>query len=648
MSVEVEAATKRAVVFLASAQLPTGNFTSGSSATRTPFKSSKTYHTTFTPALILASLNIIDTPLLAPLKDSLAQWLLSQKSPAWSFNYWAVDAPERQTLPYPDDLDDTFCALLALYGHDTTLVDEACLGQVVKLLIAAESKVGGPYRTWLVGHDAPAAWQDTDLAVNCNIAALLNLVAEPLPNLTTLMEQAITAEHFQSPYYPSVYPILYFLARAYRGSQQATLARCLLSRRKTGRWGTPLQTALAISALCQLGAAEECKQAVAWLQTKQCANGSWQAEAFCIDPAVKKRTHYSGTAALTTALVLEALHRYANATKTQAEKKRAKPHDSMETLFARIKQTAQQELRTAGIHVRPSGLRALDQITAGKNGREIILLPSLFHATLTDAPPLASALFEELGLANLYGWLAYTIYDDFLDDEGNPRLLPVANIALRYSVAHFRAAQPDNAAYQQAITRTFDAIDNANAWEITHCRFTVTPTSITLGQLPGYGDGLSLADRSLGHTLTPLGVLAACGIALHGKSGKALLLALRHYLAARQLNDDLHDWEEDLRRGHITFVVASILDGLALQKRTYKLATIVPSMQRFFWRHRLPSLCGIVQEHTKLARQYARKSGLLTDSHVISHLLDGIDAAASQTLDEQIKAEQFLAAYSNP
>jgi hypothetical protein len=201
-------AMRRGMAFISSAQLSTGAFESWSSPTQLAFKPDATYQTTFVPSLILGAISRLNDPLILPIRDKLATWLQTQKSTHWSFNYWATSAPQRDTMPYPDDLDDTFCALLALYQHDSSIINEACLANVVKILIATENKVGGPYKTWLTS-DPAATWQDIDLAVNANIAAFLRLVAEPLPNITKLLNEAITKQMFTSPYYPSPYPIIY-------------------------------------------------------------------------------------------------------------------------------------------------------------------------------------------------------------------------------------------------------------------------------------------------------------------------------------------------------------------------------------------------------------------------------------------------------
>ncbi len=642
----IEKAVQKGMAFLYSAQQADGGFASFSSPTMSPFKPVHTYQTTFTPALILSALNTIDGSPAKKVKKKLAAWLLAQRGTAWSFNYWALAAPERKKLPYPDDLDDTFCALVALRQYDPTLVDESCLGNVVKLLVAAETQVGGPYKTWLVPKTTPKTWQDVDLAVNSNIAYFLGLVAEPLPNLTALQEQAILAGSFMSPYYPSPYPLIYYIARTYTGEHADKLIDYLVTHEASG-WGeSPLSTALAISALTQLDRGDLCNKAIRRLLTNQRVDGSWAAEAFCLDPALHNKKFYSGCPALTTALSLEALARYEKSTRSVPEK-RVMPRNTKtdDKLYEHVNQQATAELYTLKPNLRKQSMSILDRIYNQDKSREILLLPYFFNKSLlSPAAPKSADSFVELGLANLYGWMAYTIYDDFLDNEGVPKLLSAANVALRRSVKHFDQAL-SNPAFQQLVTQTFDEIDEANTTELVSYRMDVTNKAIVVSDVPSYANVLDLANRSMGHTLTPLGVLAAAGVALDDPRALLVRRALQHYLVARQLSDDLHDWEQDVRAGIITYVVATILRELSVTSGSHAFTKLVPRMQQQFWHNTLVSVCEIITEQTALARSTALSSGLLKQSNIIATLVDDIDATVTKTLTEQSKAEKFLAAY---
>ncbi|HEY5806200.1 MAG TPA: prenyltransferase/squalene oxidase repeat-containing protein [Candidatus Saccharimonadales bacterium] len=641
-------ALRRGSAFLASIQQADGGFNSFSSPSQAPFKPQITYKTTFTPALILAALSAIDNPLANSMRKKLAAWLLLQKSPAWSFNYWATSAPQCTAMPYPDDLDDTFCALTALYLHDPSIIDEACLGKVVKLLIATEEQVGGPYRTWLVkNNEVPQIWQDVDLAVNSNIAFFINMVAEPLPNLNNLMESAIAAQKFYSPYYPSAYPILYYLARSYRGSQANELARYILKCQRRGWWGTPLQTALAVSALARLGYINRCGAAVSHLLEYQRKDGSWRAESFCLDPAIKNQKYFNGSDALTTAFALEAIGLYSRRRKVVPTPPCLLSDPVGNRLQSQLYNTAKKAMNGLGADLKRQYRPIIEQTIRRDDRREITLLPYFFNNSLITPVSLErTELFIHLGLANLYGWTAYTIYDDFLDGEGEPKLLPAANTALRCSLKEFRRALPANELFQNLVEQTFGIIDSANAWELAHCRAKTTSSSIIISHLPKYGNTLNLANRSLGHTLTPLGVLAEAGVQPDNPRAILVWRALRHYIAARQLNDDLHDWEEDLRAGIITYVVAAILAQMSVPPGEYAFASLIPDMQRQFWHSTLNSVCAAATSHTNSARRDVRASGLLLEENIINRLVGRLDESVKSSLHEQGKAKQFLAAYT--
>jgi hypothetical protein len=638
----------RGLDYIAKMQQPDGSFVCFSSPSKRPFVQKTTYVTTFAQAIMLAALAQVKSEKACRVRSRLADWLLEQRSPYWSFNYWPRNHELSKQLPYPDDLDDTFCALTALYQHDPRLVDATCLAGVAKLLIATEAEVGGPYRTWLVPPDSDAVWTDVDVAVNSNIAGFLQLVAGPLPNLTALMERAIADKKLTSSYYPSAYPVAYYVARAYRGPQAERLAEDLLKRARQGFWGTPLQTALAVSALVHLGRAEACEPAVRYLQSSQQENGSWPAEAFCIDPAQGGQTFYSGSSALTTALVLEALAG-AEAARPCADLKTGiagQEHDRR-PLNSQIYRLARDEFRRLPEPLASACGQVSRSMQKVDSHHEITLLPAFFASALKACPAwVDEQRLLRLGQTNLYGWMAYTLFDTVIDEKSGMELLPAASAALRRCQAGFWACLPGDAAFQQLVEQTFDVIDAANTWEAANCRFKVTRSHITVAALPRYGRRHKLAERSLGHALTLLAILTAEGYALQCAEIKNLHLGFTHYLIARQLCDDLHDWEQDLRQGRVTYVVAELLRSMRVKPGRHDLRDLLPLAQRRFWHHAVRPLCDTALNHLVIARRAYAASNLFTAKNEFFDLLDRLEAGLQKTLDEQAAAVDFLHAYS--
>lgn len=638
MTARVEKAITTGVTFLASTQAPDGSFATYISSGKS-FQSARELRTTFAPALILGALAPVGNA--GHIRNKVATWLLAQKNPDWSFNYWPARAEERTTRPYPNDLDDTCCAIIGLYRHDPTIVDSACLAKLVRLLLATEKIVGGPYKTWLVSKQAGAVWQDVDLAVNCNVAYLLRLIAKPLPNLDALMERTIATKQFASRYYPIPLVVTYFLARAYSGPNGQSLARYITAKQKNGHWQTPGQTALALSALHNLGDAEKTSDAVKYLLSQQQPDGSWPAEAFWLDEVQASGKQYAGSSALTTALVLEVL------TNLNVASPRQKPaQESWQKGLQKVVHLAEQRLRQLGSPLRQHSLKALASVGKGGSAREIVLLPHIVADSLTQKVRVRQHFYATLGLANLFGWIAYTIYDDFLDGEGKPRLLPVANVAMRESLACFAQALPQHEQFAAEVHNAFARIDAANAWEVTHCRLASDERTVHVSVLPKYRRVVYLAERSIGHGLTPLAVLAATGLSLDDSRVQLFKKAFTHYLAARQLNDDLHDWQHDFRQGHVSYVVAFLLGELDVTPGRHSFGVLLPQMERHFWQHSLQALCKKVSDQIALSRRALAASGLFKPQNQFLGLLNELDQSMTRTLQEQQKALEFLRAYS--
>lgn len=636
---------RKGLAFIASQQQADGSFLSQSSPLPEAWQPDTKYHTTFTPALILACLSAV--PDASIITKPLAKFVLAQKSPHGSFNYWAKKSPARKSLPYPDDLDDTFCSLIGLYLHGQTLVNEKLLAQMVKLLLATEVKPGGPYRTWLVAASADKAWQDVDLAVNANIAYFVSLVSNRLPKLDGLIKKAVATKKLNSPYYPSALPVLYYLARACPDDTKAKLAALTEQTWRATSQPTPLEAALTLLSLCRLKPQSRLIPSIRqFILNSQTSNGSWAASAFCLDPAKNGQQYFSGCEALTTAFCVEALAAHDNLPTSQLPTARARTDKRAGRLQAKVVAQATARFKLLAPDLRKQAQQIFQKTVAGDDKHEITLLPYLFNQSLVQPSKINDATLVKLGLANLYGWIAYTIYDDFLDDEGQPALLSVANVSLRASLLSFLEALPSNQQFHQRITQTFDIIDGANAWEIAHCRFKVDAAGVILDKLPHYGRRAKLAERSLGHGLTPLAVLLTSGKTLADPKVQAIDQAFRQYLIARQINDDCHDWKDDLKRGHVTYVVSHILQNLP-DGTPQSFSKLLPAMDTVFWHHSLTNICNTMQSHLKLGRRQLTKQALLVPDNLVSRLLDGVEVSVQETIAGQAQAIKFLRSYRN-
>lgn len=640
MGVGTQRALLRGAKYLGANQSSDGSYVSYSR----PRDSSdaRTYHTTFFPSLILASLARIDIPELQDVTEGLADFLLAQKSEHWSYNYWARTSSEFSSMPYPDDMDDTFCALAALSQAKSVIFDGKVLGVVTQLLIHTEAQEGGPYRTWLVGPGTAKAWQDVDIAVNANIAYFLSLHDVTLPNIEHLIDTAILQNKLSSPYYPNIFPIAYFISRWYRGEQLPVLLDMVRKR----KYATPQQAALKLMTLLNGNNGDfDTQSIVEYILKNQHADGGWPADAFCIDPTTGGKVHYASSPYLTTALCMQALDMHQRSHRAPAALNVA-PLQS--EIYGDVVSAVKRHIATLkSPELRDNTMAVLTDMLARDNDKQIILLPQMTAQVLglkTDQHVLA-----KLAMASLWGWMAYTIYDDFLDGEGRPGALPSANVALRQLVAVLATIMPRNQTFHTEIADVLDRLDGANAWEVTHCRGVLKRGRLYIEELPDYGDYWQLAERSLGHTISGLGVLYAARMS--AQTIDALRQFFRHYLIARQLNDDAHDWQQDLAHTHVNAIGVRILrrwqaDGGSLEQGIH-LKQEAEKLSLIMWEHVVQDVVQDIDTHIAAARQALDKFPRGSNTELFDQLLIPLERSAHHALDERDNAIGFIDSFDD-
>jgi len=247
---------------------------------------------------------------------------------------------------------------------------------------------------------------------------------------------------------------------------------------------------------------------------------------------------------------------------------------------------------------------------------------------------------EQLSLANLYGWMAYRIYDELEDNEGNASILPAANLFLRALCGIYRRLDEKISGSWRLLESTMDRVDNANAWEQEYCR---TDSAV----LPAFGDYANLAERSIGHAMGPLTELLAAGYAPDSEEYAATETFFRHYLIARQMNDDAHDWERDLARGRVNSIATLVLQ-LKIQNdatNITQLAADIPSLRQTFWTKTIGTTVMMVHAQLAAARAARENSHLLGGALFMEDELGRLERAIERARDERNAAMEFIGAY---
>jgi hypothetical protein len=627
-----------AVRYLWQIQSTDGGFVGYASLQPTDFTIARAHPTAFFTALILHCLR--DVPGTGSLQRQSANFLLRHKSDVWSWNYLKRTASPESEGSYPDDLDDTVCALAALSCYNPGLIDGTVLGHLAQLLIANEEKPGGPYGTWLVDRQSLPGWHNVDSAVNANIGYFLSLQSVQLPALTSYITSLIGTDMIASAFYIGQAPVMYFLARWYRGEALGKLRQLVQQALlDSSTASNSLTLALLISAACQL----DCPKAMLELSVTQLlklrAGESWPVAAFCYGPPVNGKPSYAGSAALSTAFALEALQAYDQLAFKSAAilvAKQPAPDTLMATIITESKAIKEPELQLR--------YRSFARQLIGRDHDSQITAIAT-RTALSCQQFVSSKVLHLLNLASLQGWMAYTIYDDILDDEANTELLGVANVAQRQMIHCFRQALPAHPAFQALVYQTLLRVDGINTWEVSRARAKIHDTVLRIRRLPDYADYDALWQRSWGHMLVPSAVLTILGYGSDSHEQLQLQTFFCHYLIARQLNDDAHDWETDLKNGHCSAVVTLLLKDYCHEPVTIDLGQELGNLQVHFWQKTILKVTKLMQTHLAAAEQALAACSALKDPAIYHQWLEAISNATDQALAERREAQAFIAAY---
>lgn len=620
------------IYFLEKTQLESGGFLSWSVSSTGCLDGSIERQTTFIPAIILSCLATLErSASIQKVGDKLVTFLKENKSSQGNWNYWTNDCAEYREQPYPDDLDDTACALIGLQRYDALLVGGQEMAHFTYTLTQLEVSIGGPYYTWLTND---TAWREVDLGVNANIAYLLSLYNIQLDSLEDLMGKAIDSGQYSSRYYPDEWVTLYYLARVYHGPSLPVLQNYLLQ--KTTEAHSVLVTALLLSATLNTGLDSECIKHLAQTIIKyQSLDGSWPAESFCIDPTIQGIKYHGGSSSLTTAFCLEALCLY---------EQHSKKEDPASTVCYEVTQEVRGRILCAPQPLQPSLIEAFESVLRINQKTPILTIAAQTRRALGV---LADPVDIQLGAAAVFGWMAYTLYDKILDRNGKPALLPIATFCVRQMTVLFTGVLPEHAIYQNQITLLLNKMDAAHFWEQQNCYFLKESEylSITAQQLPNYDLNVwAMADRSIGHALPSLAVFYSNG---KDKEVKHLLAFFGHFLRARQLNDDAHDWQEDLERGLINSVVERLLRSeLSISPiQEMSLSELYQRLSVQLWKGEIIELCLNIQSEVRAAR-HALESCSLVHPEFLLDLLKPIEEAASKVLVERNRTLIFIDTFS--
>jgi hypothetical protein len=614
----------------------------------------KMRHTTFATSLILISLQKTkelyptDIDLLLITKHGI-DFLCTEKHENGSWNYWKKNLNKSKHIP--NDLDATFCALSAIRIHKPEIITGTILAQVVYLLIATETKEGGPYNTWIVNTEEYPTWKNIDPVVQANIAFFLALQDIKTENINTLLQEIILeSEKYSSLYYTDPFIGIYFITRTVCGGNHKNKSEYMERIKKyvlkavqsKNHLDNTLKSAMSIVMLCYCNPTKNeliiLKSLVDALIVSF-SNEHYGPYPIYVQQSFGEQIEYSGSSAVTLGVIIEALSLYENLTTTYDKKQESTYHlhdhleqDVIQTFLKRCKDIPE---------IIPQLEKLSQQIIKQDIGKQITLLPHLFYHSLIceNEKSIHNAILTILGATNLAGWIAYRIYDDILDNEGKPELLPIANICIRQITETYLKLLPKE--FHITCSHILNNLDHANLWERQR-------TYMCGDVIPDYGHYDVLAHKSLAHCLGPVTILALLGYSPTHLFVTETILFFHHYLIARQLHDDAHDWQSDLEKGFTNSVAATILTNWHKHNSyTFVLSDELPALQSIFWNEEILKTTKDIQTHIHKAKNCLSKISILKDKTYLESILEPLQKSIEKTLYDRNIMISFLETYKN-
>jgi len=303
-------------------------------------------------------------------------------------------------------------------------------------------------------------------------------------------------------------------------------------------------------------------------------------------------------------------------------------------------QRAEKTLEALAEPTRTQALQFLARVETADVTGEIATFADFANEALSAN--VTTIKLNKLGEANIHSWIAYTIYDHILDKEADPMLLPVANVCMRLAINLYRQSLPVRHPLQILITDYFNRVDTTSVWELTACRLSIRDGSIIIPRLPDYKQYETLAWRSCIHILGPIIVASTT---LPAAKMDYFMKGLRHYLIARQLADDIHDWREDLAAGRISAAVALLLTRQNIGPDSiHSLEQLTVNIQKDFLQDGAEEICQLILHHTRQAHSLLIASGCKTDSSILA-LITRLEAMATSSMHQQTRFLEFKNAY---
>ena len=113
------------------------------------------------------------------------------------------------------------------------------------------------------------------------------------------------------------------------------------------------------------------------------------------------------------------------------------------------------------------------------------------------------------------------------------------------------------------------------------------------------------------------------------------------------MDDEAHDWEEDLKAGRINAAVSILLQKAKEKDVSFFSENDMDYLRKLFWYEVMPIICENMILFLKRAEEALERMEIISDKFVLKNLLERIERSAQKSIKERGEAVSFVRTYKD-
>lgn len=324
--------------------------------------------------------------------------------------------------------------------------------------------------------------------------------------------------------------------------------------------------------------------------------------------------------------------------------KEATERDPEVAIIDKIKNKIKGRLKNFPKEFTKLATKKISTIINNNKDRQMSLMPYYFKKSLKNNQLITGDFIFEAGMANIFFWTAFIIYDDFWDEDeaADPKLLPIANLLARHYNCFYTSLFKEDKFFSSLM----DNLDAANNWEILSCRAKVKNNIFYIPKkIPDYKNYEAKYQAASGHILGPIAMLKMIEKKISPRELDKVVAYFKNYLIAMQINDDSHDWKEDLERGALSTVTVMLIKNWLKKfpnNKKIHLKNDLKKLESIFWFKTIKEAANQAIYHCHLAEEALNSLKIIKDRTPLQKFIEIPKRIANEALEKQQQSIAIL------